>query len=129
MSCNDSKTVGPIPVWSNKTTNTWLFHPLAPPQSSAGVNFVRPTLEVGQSSGAIKVRPAVRSSNDLQSWDAPVAIAEASMTQTNDGVKYGAFADIQAGAKNFLQLGAEVTNSAGADTELAMVSLRIDSKA
>ncbi len=66
MSCNDSRTLGPIPVWSNKTNNTWLFHPLAAPQSSAGVNFARCTLEVAQSSGAIKVRPAVRYSNDLQ---------------------------------------------------------------
>ncbi len=65
MSCNGSSTSGPAPVWTNKTTNSWLFHPLAPPESSVGVNSVRPTLEVSQSSGAIKVRPALRYSSDL----------------------------------------------------------------
>ena len=129
MSCTDSQTSGPIPVWTNKTNNTWLFHPVAPPESSSGVNFVRPTIEVAQSSGAIKARPAVRYSNDIQAWDAPVAIAEATMTQTNDGVKYGTFIDIQANSKNFLQLGVEVTNSTGTATELAMVTLRVDKKA
>ncbi len=50
------------------------------------------------------------------------------MTQTNDGVKFGTFTDIQAGAKNFLQWGGEVTDSSGTTTELAMVSLRVDTK-
>ncbi len=129
MSCTDSKTLGPIPVWSNKTNNTWLFHPLSAPQPSTGVNFARPTLEVAQSSGAIKVRPVVRYSNDMQTWDGPFAIDAANMTQTNDGVKFGTFTDIQGGAKNFLQWGVEVTDSAGTPTELAMVSLRVDTKA
>ncbi|MSQ04210.1 MAG: hypothetical protein EXR71_20365 [Myxococcales bacterium] len=93
------------------------------------MNFARTTVEVGQSSGAIKVRPAVRYSNDLQAWDAPVAIDTPNMTQTNDGVKFGTFTDIQGGAKNFLQRGVEATDSSGTTTELAMVSLRVDTKA
>ncbi len=129
MSCSNSKTYGPIPVWTAKNTSTWVFHPVGAPESSNGVNFVRPSLEVAQSSGAIKVRPALRYSSDLQVWDDAVAIDATNMTQTNDGPKYGGYSDIQTGAKNFLQLGVEACNSTGSDTELAMVTLRTDTKA
>lgn len=128
MSCNGSSTSGPAPVWTNKTTNSWLFHPLAPPESSVGVNSVRPTLEVSQSSGAIKVRPALRYSSDLNTFESAVAIDAANMTQTNDGTKYGTWTDIQTGQKNFVQFGVEVENDSGTGTELAMVTLRLDRK-
>lgn len=128
MSCNGSNTYGPIPVWSGKSTSTWVFHPLAPPESSVGINFVRPTLQVAQSSGSVKVLPALRYSADMTTWDNVVAIDAANMTQTNDGTKFGTWADIQAGQKNFLQLGAEVQNESGSVVEMGMVTLRVDRK-
>lgn len=128
MSCNGSTTHGPALAWSQKSTSTWLFIPLAAPESSVGINFVRPTLEVGQSSGAIKVRPALRYSDDMSTFDSAAAIDATNMTQTNDGIKYGAWTDIQSGQKNFVQFGVQVENDNGTATELAMVTLRLDRK-
>ncbi len=128
MSCNGSTTYGPLPVWSAKSTATWLFHPASAPESSTGIKFARPALEVAQSSGAIKVRPAVRYSNDMVTWDSASAIDAANMTQTNNGLKYGSFTDIETGAKLYLQWGVEVCNDSGTATEMALISLRIDRK-
>lgn len=128
MSCNGSNTYGPIPAWSGKSTSTWVFHPLAPPESSVGINSVRPTLQVAQGSGSVKARPALRYSADMNTWDNVVAIDAANMTQANDGTKFGVWSDIQTGQKNFVQFGVEVQNDTGAAVEMAMVTLRVDRK-
>lgn len=128
MSCNGSTTHGPSAVWTNKTNDTWLFHPLCPAESAMGMNFVRITMEVGQSSGLIKARPCVRYSDDGVTWGGAATIDATNMTQTNDGTKYGTWIDIQSGQKNFAQFGVEVTDSSGTATELANVTLRIDRK-
>jgi len=49
-------------------------------------------------------------------------------TNKTTNTKYGTWADIQTGQKNFVQFGVEVENDSGSVAELAMVTLRLDRK-
>jgi hypothetical protein len=128
MSCNKSSTFGPLPAWSIKSTSTWLFHPVSTFEDSTGLTHARPTLEVSQSSGAVKGRPAYRYANDPANPDQPVALDAANNTQVNNGTKFGTYVDVQANSKLVIQWGVEVCNDSGTSVEMAMFTLRIDRK-
>ena len=128
MPCDDgSHTFGPIPVWSNKTSATWLFHPLTGPLDSSKISSVRASFEMAQSTGLCTIRPAIRMSNDGQTWDTPVAIG--AQTQSADGTNYGtSFTDVSSTtqAKQLAQLGIECQNVSGTATEMCMASGKFD---
>lgn len=98
------------------------------PEDSTGLTHVRPTMEVAQSSGAVKMRPAYRYGNDANGFDPAVALDAANLTQINNGTKYGGYIDVQANAKLVIQWGVEVCNDSGTAVEMGMVTLRIDRK-
>ena len=128
MSCSSkSKTWGPIPVWTNKTTTTWLFHPLSGPMDSTDINKIRASFELRQSSGALLMAPALRMGNDGLTWDSAVQIG--TDTSSNEGVTYGAaFIDMHTTtqAKVLVQFGVLCKNTTGAIVEQAMAALKID---
>ncbi|MCK6502490.1 hypothetical protein L6R53_03685 [Myxococcota bacterium] len=128
MSCKSAtKTWGPIPVWSSKSTTNWLFHPLSGPLDSTDIDEVRPSFEMPQNSGHAKIRPALRMSNDAQTWDTAVAIGNSTLSA--DGVSYGAaYEDVSAttSAKAWVQFGIECQNVSGGGPELCMAALKID---
>lgn len=123
-----SQTFGPLPVWSKRSTSTWVFHPGGPPMQSADVSpSIRPNLDVGQDTGAVKVRAALRMSNDGATWDTPVAIG--TLTANSEGAVYASsYADLKATltGKRLVQFGIECTNDTGTNLELARVSMQLD---
>lgn len=129
MSCSkkESLTLGPIPAWTVKSTTNWNFFALSPPMSSSGVINVRVSFEMANNSGDCKIRPVLRMSNDGVTWDSPVAIGTA--TLSDDGTTYGAVFENMATtttAKQLVQFGIEVQNATGSGVELCLVSMRID---
>jgi hypothetical protein len=127
MSCNGgSHTFGPIPIWSGKSTSTWMFNPMSPVLDSSGVKRIRPSIQLAQSTGVL-VRAALRMSNDGNTWDTPVAIG--TLTIHANGLAYGDdFVDVSATtkAKGKVQLGLEVQTLSGTAVELAMGSGKFD---
>ena len=74
MTCKDgTQSFGPTPVWSIKSTSTWLFFPMSAPLDSTTVKRIRASVQLAQSTGC-KARAAIRMSNDGNSWEAPVAV-------------------------------------------------------
>ena len=132
MTCSNTKsgsvTLGPTPVWSERSTSTWVFHPVSAPMQSADVaGSIRPNIDMGQDSGNAKARAALRMSDDGLTWDTPVAIG--TLTATADGTSYAtSYADVKSTleGKRLVQFGIECTNETGTDLELARVSIQLD---
>ena len=129
MSCSSSSssTYGPQTVWSNKSTS-WFFQPLTDAIDTASLKSLRTSIELRQSTGAIKARVAYRLSDDGSTWDSPLPLyTDGTKEQVNDGITYGAaYATPDLSAKLFCQLGAQVANTSGAATEIALVTVRAD---
>jgi hypothetical protein len=88
---------------------------------------VRPSFELSQSSGALLIRPAVRTSNDGLRFDQPVAIGAA--TRNTDGTTYGAsFTDLTGttDSKRLVQPGIEANNDSGSSLEMGLGTLKLD---
>lgn len=130
MACESgSHQAGPLPVWSQKDTTNWVFHPALPPMDSARHKYVRASIEMAQNSGACKIRPALRMSNDGVTWDTPVAIG--SDTRNSNGTTYGnTFNDMgtTTAAKQIVQYGVQAVNDSGTALEMCSASLKIDVK-
>ena len=129
MACDDgSHAFGPIPVWSNKTNATWLFHPMTGPLDSTKLARIRASFEMAQDTGACKIRPAIRMSNDGLQWDTPVAIGTATLDA--NGTSYGTdFIDMSGTTKGKgkAQLGVEVINDDDTGlAEMCMASGKFD---
>lgn len=129
MACKSTKTWGPIPVWSAKSTSLWLFHPVSGPLDSNGIDKVRVSFELRQSSGAATIRPALRMGNDGLTWDNPVAIGTATLS-TEDVSHGNDYIDVSATTKTkgLVQLGIECKNTSGAGVEQCMAALKISTK-
>lgn len=128
MACEEAGTTySPIIVWTRKNDTDWVFHPVGVPVDANGFQLVRPSIELSQSSGALIVRPAVRTSNDGSSWDTPVAIG--SQTRSSNGITYGsAFEDMTSttNAKQLVQPGIESKNTTGTSLEMGLATLKLD---
>jgi hypothetical protein len=127
MACSSSVTYPAKGVWTMKSTSTWMFHPVSEAISSVGINQIRASFSLEQSTGVIKVRPALQMSNDGLSWDTPVAIGAA--TRNTDGTTFGSdYADLSATtqAKLYVRFGVQAQNDSGTDVEMGRVTLRID---
>ena len=127
MACSSSVTYPAKGVWSQKSTSTWLFHPVSEAIESVGVNSVRVSFALEQSTGLIKVRPALQMSNDGLTWDGPQAIGIA--TRNTDGTTFGDdLVDVSTHtqSKLYVRFGVQAQNDSGTDVELGRVTLRID---
>ncbi len=96
---------------------------------SGGIDKVRVSFEMRQTSGAAEIRPALRMSNDALTWDNPVSIGIT--TRSTDGVTNGAdFVDVSATtkAKALVQFGVECKNTTGTTCELCSAALKVDTK-
>lgn len=127
MSCNSSTLYPARGVWSQKSTSTWIFHPISEAMDSVGLRSVRASFSLEQSTGQLKIRPAIQMSNDGLTWDTPVAIGAA--TRSTDGTTHGAdYTDLSATteAKLFARFGIQCQNESGTDVELGRVTLKID---
>ena len=128
MSCGDNSfTTGPLSVWSERTTNTWLFFPFSVPINNPAIERVRASFEMQNNSGNAKIRPALRMSNNGLAWDTPVAIG--TDTSTANGVTYGdSLEDMGAttAGKGFVQFGIQCQNASGALLELCQATLKLD---
>lgn len=127
MSCNASILIPARGVWSQKSTSTWIFHPMSEAMDTVGVNHVRVSFSLEQSTGLLKIRPAFQVSNDGLTWDTPVAIG--TDTRNTDGTTFAdEFVDISGTTTTrlFLRFGVQVQNDSGTDVELGRVTLRID---
>lgn len=128
MDCNkNSMTFPAVPVWSSKSTTNWVFFPMSAPLPSVGVLKIRVSFEMLNNSGAAKIRPVLRMSNDGPDWDAAVAIGTA--TRNADGTTYGSVYEDMGGTtsgKQLVQFGIQVQNDNGTDVEMCLASLRVD---
>lgn len=127
MSCTLSETFPDRPVWTEKSTSTWVFHPMTESQPSTGVSKVRASFALEASSGALTIRPALQMSNDGVTWDTAVAIG--TDTLTADGTNYAdSYEDMSSTtqAKLYVRFGIQATNSSGTALEMGRATLRID---
>ncbi len=118
MACaSPSDACAPLNVWARKYTADRVVHPVGPPVDANLFQLVRAWFALAQSSGALPVRPAIRTRNDGTTFDTPVAIG--SDTRNNDGITYGTVAVSHTSTTNGEQLvqpGVERTASSSAPT-------------
>jgi hypothetical protein len=128
MSCNNTDTtLGPIPVWTKKSTSNKLFFAFSAPVPTNGLGTVRMSMELENSTGDVKIEPAMRTSQDGQSWDTAVAVG--TQSRASDGTTYGDdFVNIGAStsSKQLAQFGLLVSNNSGGAAENAMATLRVE---
>ena len=130
MACASSVTYPAKGVWSQKSTSTWLFHPVSEAIESVGINNIRASFALEQSTGVIKVRPALQMSNDGLTWDNAVAIG--TDTRNTDGTTFADnYEDVSATTqgKLYVRFGVQAQNDSGTDVEMGRVTLRIDHSA
>jgi len=130
MSCSadNARTFGPIVVFTSGSTSSWLFHPVGPPEPSSQVGtMMRPNLNIQQTSGNVKIRLAMRMSNDGLTFDTPVAIGALERAQL--GAAYGSsFSNLATtlASKRLVHFGIESVNDSGTRVEVASASAELD---
>ena len=126
--CSRTLTFGPQTVWTQGSTSTAMFIPLGGPVNSNELHSVRASFEFRDSSGDMKVRPAIQYADDPNgTWDTAEPFGPA--YSSTEGDTYGtSFVDVTAlgTRKLFARLGAVCLNVSATQVELAKVSLRID---
>lgn len=110
MACTPSSTTyAPVMVWTRRNTTDRVFHPVGPPVDAATSPLVRASFELAPSSGALLIRPAIRT--------------------RNDGITDGAsFVNLTTAthSQQLVQPGIEAKNDAGTATELGLATLELD---
>lgn len=131
MSCQKPTSYhGPQTVWTGKSDveSASIFHPMSGTLNTAGLETVRVSLQMEQSSGGVKIKPALQTSNDQANWGTPILIGTQSLSA--NGSSYGAaFTDIKgiAAGSQFIRFGVIAYNNAGGlAVELASVALKLD---
>lgn len=128
MSCGEKGgNFGPITVWSKRSTTQKLFFPLSSPIPTSGLGSARTSIEMANSTGALKIEPALRTSQDGTGWTTPVTIG--TQSRTSDGTTYGdSLVDISATAtaNQLIQLGVLVSNSSGTELQMGLATLRAE---
>jgi len=121
---------GPYPVWSDGTTNP-AFRPMSDPLESKGILSVRVSTEMSEDSGACKIRPALRYSNNGVDWDPPKEIVAA--YRATEGIDWGStYIDISqivgTPARAYVQFGVQVANESGTTIQLCNATIRVEPK-
>ena len=131
MSCNNKTSYhGPQSVWTGKSDveSSSIFHPMTGVLNTTGLESVRLSLQMEQSSGGVKIKPAMQVSNDQANWGTPILIGTQSLSA--NGSSFGAtFTDIKgtAAGSQFIRFGVIAYNNAsGLAVELASVGLKLD---
>ena len=118
-------------VWTDGTT-TALFHPLSEPIATAGLLNVRTSIQLSEQSGTCRIRPALRFSNDAVTWNADVAIDNATLPYiTANSIVYGpTYIDTTtlATAGAWVQFGVQAANASAGAIGLCNATLRIEEK-
>ena len=87
------------------------------PMNTAGIQSVRVAMKMANSTGDLRMKPAVRYSNDRIVYDAtPTDIG--ATTLTADGKDYGSFASLPGTVKPWAQFGYLVANISSGDPQL-----------
>ena len=131
MGCTSTRSYGPLPVWSNKKDDEWVFFAFSEALATAGVGKVRASFEMASTTGDTEIRPAYRTANDGVTWGSasPILFGSDSPRGANGTTYASGFVDLTTNlqGKALLQFGVECKNKTSVTTqEIANASLQID---
>lgn len=136
MSCTDSYTLGPSPVWSQGSSTLYVFHPFTAPLSTIDIKRARVSIEMGQNSGNAEIRPACRTSNDGVTWstvDPLLGTGQGALTA--DGTSYGTefidltgLANADVDSEQLIQFGVQCKNSSGSTHNMCNATLKVETR-